>query len=56
MIAQSALVDGIADEAQGEDCKREPVAAVESVAAGEFGESFGAVFAACDEVPESGVE
>lgn len=56
LSAERALVDGVADEAEGEDCGGEAVATVEGVAAGELGEGFVVVFAAGGEVPEGGVE
>lgn len=56
LIAQSAFVEGIAENSDGEDGDGEDVAAVVGVAAREFGEGFVAVFVAGCEVPEGGVE
>lgn len=54
--AESALVDGVAEDAEGEDGEGQAVAAVEGVAAGELGEGFVAVFGAGGGVPEGWVE
>lgn len=56
LAAQGALVEGIADQAQGEDGQGEAIAAVEGVAARELREGFVVVFGARRRVPEGGVE
>lgn len=52
---QSALVDEVAGDAEGEDCHGEEVAAAVGIAC-EARDGFGAVFGAGGGVPEGGVE
>jgi hypothetical protein len=56
LVAESAFVECIADEADGEDGDGECVAAVERFAACELRDGFFVVFGSCCDVPERRVE
>ena len=56
MDTQGALVEGVAEDAEGEDGDGEGVAAVFGVATGEHRDPFVVVFVAGSDVPEGWVE
>jgi len=56
LLAQGALVEEIAEYAEGEDHYGETVAGVARVAAGKLGEDLVVVFLTGDSVPEDWIE
>lgn len=56
LLAEGSLVDGVSQDAEGEDGEGEAIAAVETVAAGELGDGFVVVFSSRGDVPECWVE
>lgn len=52
LVTEGALVEAVADEADGEDCRGEGVAGCSGVAAEDAGQEVSAVFSSCDNTGE----
>jgi len=56
LVPERALVEGVPDDAEGEDGGSEAIAAVEGIAAGELRQSLVAVLEPGDGIPERRVK